>query len=115
MPAVAPELEHHMGAAGVAVLLDRRDAVARRARDRLALVEDGVRHLGLGREPTAALHRLRDWPDLVLLQPGELQQRVRGALDVLDLVREVHASDLARAVAALVAVRADRGDNRAAD
>src|SRR5438105_11133939 len=38
--AVPPELEHHVRAAGVAVLLDRRDAVRRGARDRLALVQD---------------------------------------------------------------------------
>src|SRR5207302_2996138 len=96
--AVAPELQHDVRAAGVAVLLDRLDAVTGRARDRLALVEDHVRHLRLGREPAAALHRLRDRADLVLLQPCELKERVRGALDVLDLVREVHARDLARAV-----------------
>src|SRR5580765_2307430 len=48
---VAPELEHHVGAAGVAVLLDRCDAVRRCARDRLALVEEGVRYLSLGGEP----------------------------------------------------------------
>ena len=38
--------------------------------------------------------------DLVLLDLGEVEQRVGRALDVLDLVREVHAGDLARAVAA---------------
>src|ERR671927_1209549 len=115
VPPVAPELEHHVRAAGVTVLLDRLDAVARRPGDRPALVEDRVRHLGLGREPPAALHRLRDGPDLVLLEAGELEQRVGRALDVLDLVREVHGRDLARAVAALVAVEADRGDDRAAE
>ena len=63
---VAPELEHHVRAAGVAVLLDRGDAVGRRAGDRLALVEDLVRHLRLRREPAALLHRLGDRADLVL-------------------------------------------------
>src|SRR5919197_3854128 len=58
VPAVAPELEHHVRAAPVAVLLDRVDAVGRRAGDRLALVQDRVGHLGLCREPAAALHRL---------------------------------------------------------
>ena len=112
----APELEHHVGAAGVAVLLDRLDAVGRRARDRAALVEERVRDLGLRREPPALLHRLGHGPDLVLLDPGEVEQRVGGALDVLHLVREVHAGDLARAVAAGVAVGlVDRGDDRAAD
>src|SRR5205807_7343988 len=43
VPPVAPELEHHVGAARVAILLDRRDAVGRRAGDRLALVQDLVR------------------------------------------------------------------------
>src|SRR5881392_1610552 len=55
VPAVAPELEHHVRAAGVAVLLDRRDAVGRRPGDRLALVEDRVGDLGLRRKPAAAL------------------------------------------------------------
>src|SRR5919204_3016356 len=106
--AVAPELQHDVRAAGVAVLLDCVDAVARRAGNRLALVEDGVGDLRLRGEASTALHRLRDRPDLVLLQPGEVEQRVRRALDVLDLVREVHARDLARAVSALVPVMADR-------
>src|SRR5436190_11902794 len=44
---VAPELEHHVRAARSAVLLDRSDAIGRRAGDRLALVEDLVRHLRL--------------------------------------------------------------------
>src|SRR5881628_3842874 len=48
VPPVAPELEHHVRAAGFAVFLDRRDAVGRSAGDRLALVEDLVRHLRLG-------------------------------------------------------------------
>src|SRR5262245_25091585 len=39
VPSVAPELEHHVRATGVPVLLDRRDAVLRRSRDRLAAVE----------------------------------------------------------------------------
>src|SRR5688500_10190324 len=47
VPLVAPELEHDVGAAGVAVFLDRLDAVRGRARDRLALVEDRVGHLRL--------------------------------------------------------------------
>src|SRR5215831_152037 len=36
---LAPQLEHDVSAAGVVVLLDRLDAVARRARDRTGLVE----------------------------------------------------------------------------
>src|SRR2546423_12601941 len=95
---IAPELEHHVRAAGVAILLDRRDAVGRRAGDGLALVQDLVRHLGLCREPAALLHRLGNGPDLVLRQPREIKKRVSGALDVLHLVGEVHARDLARAV-----------------
>ncbi len=39
---LAPELEHDVGAAGVAVLLDRSDAVGGCPRDRLALVEQRV-------------------------------------------------------------------------
>ena len=45
VPPVAPELEHDVGAAGLAVLLDRRDAVVGRAGDRLALVQQRVRDL----------------------------------------------------------------------
>ena len=116
VPVVAPELEHDVRAAGVAVLLDRGDAVLRRAGDRLAAVEDRVGHLRLRREPPAALHRLGDRPDLLRVDLGELEQRVGRAADVLHLVREVHAGDLARAVAARVAVGlVDRGDDRAAD
>ena len=114
--AVAPELEHHVRTAGVPVLLDRGDAFVRRAGDRLALVEDRVRHRRLRREPTALLHRLGDRPDLVLLEPGQVEQRVGRPLDVLHLVREVHARDLARAVAPGLAVGlVDRRDDRAAD
>ena len=48
--------------------------------------------------------------------PGEVEQRVGGALDVLHLVREIHAGDLARAVAARVAIGlVDRRDDGAAD
>src|SRR3954464_8431502 len=103
VPAVAPELEHHVRAAGVAVLLDRRDAVGRSACDRLALVEDLVRHLRLGREASALLHRLRDGSNLVLSQAGEIEQRVRRPLDVLHFVGEIHAGDLTRAVATCLA------------
>src|SRR5215470_19166758 len=46
--AVAPELEHHVRAPRLAVLLDRRDAVLGRARDGLAAVEERVGHLRLG-------------------------------------------------------------------
>src|SRR3954465_1289406 len=92
--AIAPELEHHVRAARVAVLLDRRDAVCGSAGDRLALVEDLVRHLRLGGEASALLHRLRDGSNLVLGQAREVEQRVRRPLDVLNLVREVHAGDL---------------------
>src|SRR3954469_7692649 len=94
-PPVAPELEHHVCAAGLAILLDRRDAVRRGSRDRLALVEDLVRDLRFRSEPSALLHRLGDGTDLLLRQTGEVEQRVRGALDVLHLVREIHPRDLA--------------------
>src|SRR5688500_3076901 len=57
---ISPELEHHVRAAGLAVLRDRGDAVFRRPGDRLAPVEQRVRYLGLGPEPAAALHRLGD-------------------------------------------------------
>src|SRR5215216_5783502 len=40
--AVAPELEHHVCTARLAVLLDRSDAILRRPGDRLALVENLV-------------------------------------------------------------------------
>src|SRR5262245_4371173 len=92
---VAPELEHEVGAAGVAVLLDRGNAVVGRARDRLALVEDLVRDRRLRGQPAAALHRLGHRDDLVLRQARALQQRVGGRLDVLHLVGEVHTGDFA--------------------
>src|SRR5262249_59116504 len=66
--AVTPELEHHVRAARIAVLLDRRDAIGRRARDRPALVEDLVRHLRLRCAPPALLHRVRDRADLLLCE-----------------------------------------------
>ena len=115
MPLGSPQLQHDVRAPGVAVLLDRRDAVGGRARDRLALVEDRVGHLLLRREASAAFHRLGDRPDLLDVDPGELEQRVSGAFDVLHLVREVHPGDLARAVASLVAILCDRRHDRAAD
>ncbi len=75
-----------------------------------------VRHLGLGGEPSSPLHRFRDRRELVHLDLRELEQRVRRALDVLKLVREVHPRDLAGSVAARVAIRlVDRGHDRAAD
>src|SRR5512132_1572127 len=94
VPPVAPKLEHHVRAPGLAVLLDRSDAVGGRTGDRLALVEDLVRHLRLRRQPSALLHRLGDRPDLVLRQSGQIEQRIGGALDVLHLVREIHPGDL---------------------
>src|SRR3954452_6232625 len=53
---IGPELEHHVRAAGVGILLDRRDAFSRRARDRLALGEDLVLALRFRSEPAALLH-----------------------------------------------------------
>src|SRR4051794_10123171 len=88
MPPLAPELEHDVRAAGLAIVLDRRDAFARRAGDRPALVEQRVADLGLRGEPSSLLHRLCDGADLLLLDPGQIEQRVRRALDVLHLVRE---------------------------
>src|SRR5215211_7552697 len=116
VPSFAPQLEHHVRAAGVAVLLDRLDAVGGRACDRPALVEQRVVHQRLRRHPPAALHRIRDRPDLLLFDPREVEERVGSATDVLHLVREIHRRDLARAVAPDVAVRlVDRRDDRAAD
>ena len=113
---VAPELEHHVGAAGVAVLLDRADAVVGRAGDRLAAVEDRVGDLGLRGQPAAPLHRLRDGPNLLDVDLRELEQRVGGAADVLHLVGEIHPCDLAGSVTAGAAVGlVDRRDDRAAD
>ena len=102
-------------AAGLAVGLDRGDAVRGRAGDRLAAVEDLVGDGRRRREAAAALHRVGDRGDLRLREAGELEQHVGGALDVLHLVGEVHAGDLARALAAAVAVVVDRRDDRAAE
>src|SRR5215204_2261512 len=77
---VAPQLEHDVRAPCVPVLLDCRDAIRRRARDRLALVEDLVGHLRLGGEASALLHCFGHRPDLLLRQAGEIEQRVRRAL-----------------------------------
>ena len=86
-----------------------------RSRDGLALVEQRVGHLRLRGEAAALLHRLGDGADLVLVDLGQVEEDVGGALDVLHLVGEVHAADLAGAVAAGVAVgRVDRGEDRAA-
>src|SRR6266550_8463605 len=74
VPAVAPELEHHVRAACLVVLLDRRDAVRRSAGNRLAFVENLVRHLRFRREPSPLLHRLCHRLDLVLAQPGEIEK-----------------------------------------
>src|SRR5439155_4927948 len=116
VPVVAPQLEHHVSAAGLTVLLDRSDAVGGSSRDRLALVEDLVRHPRLRREPSALLHRFGDRLDLLLRQSGKIEQRVGRTLDVLHLVGEVHACDLPRAVASLVSVGlVDRRHDRAAD
>ena len=105
VPVLAPELEHDVRAAGLAVLLDRRDAVVGRPGDRLAAVEQGVGHLLLRRQPPAALHRLGHGRQLVHLDLRELEKRVGRALDVLELVRQVHGRDLTGAVSAGVAVR----------
>src|SRR5919204_3049668 len=113
---VAPELEHDVGATGVAVLLDRGDAVCGHTGDRLALVEDLVCHPRFGGEPAALLHRVGDGPDLVLRQSGEVEERVRRSFDVLHLVREVHAGDLTCTVSTGVPIGlVDRRDHRAAD
>src|SRR4029077_12365379 len=45
--AIAPELEHHVRAAGVPILLDRRDAVGGGAGNRHAIVVDLFGHLSL--------------------------------------------------------------------
>src|SRR5262249_9673021 len=107
---------HDVRAARVPVLLDRLNAVARRAGDRLALVEEGICHLRLRGGAAALLPRLRDGADLVLVDLGEVEEDVGRALDVLHLVGEVHAADLARAVAARVPVRrVDRREDRATE
>src|SRR6266516_7300375 len=76
VPAIAPQLEHHVCTPGLAIFLDRSDAVGRCAGDRLALVQDLVGHLRLRRAPPALLHRVGDGSDLVLGQAGEVEQRV---------------------------------------
>src|SRR5665213_923727 len=81
---LAPELEHDVRAAGLAVLLDRGHALRRRAGDRLALRQDLVTDGRRCREPAAALHRVGDRADLLLAQAGEFEQDVGRALDVLD-------------------------------
>ena len=63
----APELEHHVRAPCVTVLLDRGNAVGRRSGDRLALVKDRVGHPFLRREAATGFHRFGDRPDLILL------------------------------------------------
>src|SRR5215213_3946847 len=85
VPVRAPELEHHVRAAGVAILVDRLDALGRRARDRPALVEQRVAHLLLRRQPAPALHRVGHGPDLLGIDLRELEQRVGRAADVLHL------------------------------
>ena len=60
-------------------------------------------------------HRVSDRPDLLLAEPSLFQQHVRGRLDVLDLVGEVHAGDLTSPLAAFVAVLVDARDDRAAE
>src|SRR6266404_9056572 len=113
VPVLAPQLEHHVRASRTTVLLDGRDAVVRRTGDGLALVEQRVRHLRFRGEPAALLHRLGDRADLILLDAGEVEQGVGRALDVLHLVGEIHAGDLARAVAPPHAIgRVDRRDHR---
>src|SRR6266511_2758220 len=72
VPAVAPELEHHVRAPGIPIFRDRGDAVGRRAGDRLALVQDLVRHLRVRGKTPALLHRLGDRTDLFLRQPGKV-------------------------------------------
>src|ERR671919_3266338 len=103
MATVAPELEHHVRAPRLAVLLDCGNAVLGSSRDRLAAVEQGVGDLGLGGEPATTLHRVGYGRELLHLDPGKLEERVGRPADVLELVREIHAGDLARAVTALVA------------
>src|SRR6266536_6239511 len=100
VPVGSPQLEHDVRAARLAVLLDRGDALVRRAGDRLATVEQGIGHLLFRGETAAALHRLRDRSQLAHLDLGGLEQRVRSALDVLELVGEIHAADLPGALAA---------------
>src|SRR5215813_1914157 len=101
---IPPQLEHHVRAASLAVLLDRLDAIARRPCNRLAAVENVVRDLLLRGEAPTPLHRLRNRRQLLHLDAGELQQRIGRTADVLKLVGEVHGADLARAVAATLAV-----------
>src|SRR4051794_34018743 len=62
---VTPELEHDVCAPCVPILLDRRDAIGGSSRNRLALVEDFVRHLCLGSETSALFHSFCDRTDLV--------------------------------------------------
>ena len=115
-PVLAPELEHDVGAARLAVGLDRGDAVLGRAGDRLAAVEERVGHLRLRGQPSSPLHRRGDGLELAHPDLRELEQRVCGALDVLELVREVHACDLTGALTARGAIGlVDRGDDGAAD
>jgi hypothetical protein len=101
-------------AAGRPVLLDCRDAVLGRAGDRLALsrISSVTASAAASRPPLSIASAIGD--DLLLRELGELEQRVGGALDVLDLVREVHAGDLPRPLPALVAVvRMDGRDDGA--
>jgi hypothetical protein len=82
-PAIlAPQLEHHLGAAHVAVPLDRRQTVRWGACDRLAHVEDLVADCSSRSETPATPHRVGDRHDLLLREPRQLEQRLGGPLDV---------------------------------
>ena len=115
VPLVAPQLEHDVRAAGVAVLLDRGDAVGRGCRRSACTCRGSRRSPQPWRRAGRPAPLPRRGGGSRPRQPGEVEQRVGGALDVLHLVREVHPGDLARAVAALVAILVDRRDDRAAD
>src|SRR5213083_2264695 len=109
VPVGSPQLEHDVRAARLAVLLDRGDALVRRAGDRLATVEQGIGHLlfrgetaaaplmfwnllarympPISRAPSRPASRSDSWIDAITVQPMSIVSGSRPASRTLPIVQ----------------------------
>src|ERR1700674_716265 len=108
---LAPNFKHDVRAASGAVFFDALDALTGGTGDGTDFAEDFVGHRS-GRGFAAALfHRFGNGLKFLKTEASAFEEHVRGTLDVLYFVGEIHGSLLARSFFALCRITVNAADN----